>query len=401
VDWPISYADLAPYYDRVETFLGIDGEQDGLEEVPDARTVRPVSPTVGELAFRAALASQWPGRRVIGPRVTHHNPARVPKEIMAAHQTKRLVVRTGGVVEGLIYDPNTAQARGVRYIDTETNATREAFAKIIFLCASTIETVRIMLNSESRQHPGGLGNSSGILGKYLMDHTMVGLGGPLPADRYEPSPSGSDPYDFGRVHGLLIPPWKGQYGGGSGPMRGFHIQGAIGRGSPDWWMLAFGEVLPYVTNTVTLDPIARDAWGIPAARIDFAYGENERQMISASWDAAREICDVAKLQTQPAGGTGLVGGTVFTILKSRVLRKDGAFLPGASIHEVGGARMGDDPRTSVLNRFNQCWDAPNVFVTDGACFVTSGSQNVTLTIMALTARASEYAASELQRGTLG
>jgi choline dehydrogenase-like flavoprotein len=140
---------------------------------------------------------------------------------------------------------------------------------------------------------------------------------------------------------------------------------------------------------------------VPAARIDYEYGDNERQMIAAQRDALDELSRVAGLEVRLSGGTGLVSGTLFRLLKGRVLREDGAFIPGSSIHEVGGARMGDDPKTSVLNRFNQCWDSPNVFVTDGACFVTSGSQNTTLTIMALTVRACDFAVDEYRRGAFG
>lgn len=401
VDWPISYADLEPYYDRVETFLGIDGERDRLERVPDAKTLRPIAPTPGESEFRAAFTERWPGRPVIGPRVTRHNPARVPKEITVADQTGRLVVRTGSVVDAIVFDTDTSHARGVRYIDKDTKVSTEAFAKIVFLCASTIETLRIMLNSTSPQQPGGLGNSSGMLGQYLMDHTMVGVSGPLPSDRYEPWAADADPYDFGRVHGFYVPPWDGQLKDGPGALRGFHIQGAVGRGWPGWWLLAFGEVLPYATNTVSLDPKTKDAWGIPVARIDYEYGDNEKQLIATQWDTMAEISHVLGLEVRPPGGKGLVNGTMFGLLKGRVLRSDSGFLPGASVHEVGGARMGDDPKTSVLNRFNQCWDSPNVFVTDGACFVTSGSQNSTLTIMALTARACDFAADEYRRGAFG
>jgi choline dehydrogenase-like flavoprotein len=397
-DWPIAYADLAPYYDRVETFLGIDGGRDGLPQVPDARILEPITPTPAEAEFRAAIATKWPDRPVIGPRVIRHNPGRIPKEIAAAERTGLLVVRTGGVVEALVYDSHTGRARGVRYIDKDTKVSSEAFAKIIFLCASTIETLRIMLNSTSSQHPGGLGGSSEVLGRYFMDQTMFGLGGTLPVERSQPSASGTDRYDFGRVHGFYIPPWGDQQRKGSGIVGGFHVQGAVGRGWPGWWMLAHGEVLPYVTNTVTLDPQVRDAWGVPAARIDLEYGDNELQMIAAQHDALEEMSHIAGLEVRAPGGTGPLNRMAFGLLKSRVLRSDGAFIPGASVHEVGGARMGDDPKTSVLNRYNQCWESPNVFVTDGACFVTSGSQNTTLTIMALTARASDFAAEEHRRG---
>jgi choline dehydrogenase-like flavoprotein len=401
VEWPIGYTDLEPYYDRVETFLGIDGDRDRLERVPDARTLRPIEPTAGEFALRAALAREWPGRPVLGARVIRHNPARIPKEITAANVTGRLVLRTGAVVERVVSDPKTGRANGVRFIDRVTKESTEAFAKVIFLCASTIETVRIMLNSSDDRYTGGLGASSGILGKYLMDHTMVGVGGSVPDDRYQPYPAGSDPYDFGRVLGFYIPPYEQSSGSGSGHSRQFHIQGGVGRGGPGWFMLAQGEALPYATNTVTLDARVKDAWGVPAAMISYEYGDHERQLIAAQREALDEICHIAGLEIRLPGGTGLLNRTAFALLKGRVLRDDGAFIPGASIHELGGARMGVDARTSVLNRFNQCWDSPNVFVTDGACFVTSGSQNPTLAIMAITARACAYAVDEFRRGAFG
>jgi choline dehydrogenase-like flavoprotein len=163
-------------------------------------------------------------------------------------------------------------------------------------------------------------------------------------------------------------------------------------------MLAQGEVFPYAANAVTLDPRVKDAWGVPAARISYEYGDHERQLIAAQREALHEICHIAGLEIRPPGGSGVLNRTAFELLKGGVLRDDGAFIPGASVHELGGARMGRDARTSVLNRFNQCWDSPNLFVTDGACFVTSGSQNTTLTIMAITARACDYAVDELRRG---
>jgi choline dehydrogenase-like flavoprotein len=305
------------------------------------------------------------------------------------------------VVERVVSDPKTGRANGVRFIDRVTKESAEAFAKVIFLCASTIETVRIMLNSSDDRYTGGLGASSGILGKYLMDHTMVGVGGSVPDDRYQPYPAGSDPYDFGRVLGFYIPPYEQSSGSGSGHSGQFHIQGGVGRGGPGWFMLAQGEALPYATNTVTLDARVKDAWGVPAAMISYEYGDHERQLIAAQREALDEICHIAALEIRLPGGSGLLNRTAFALLKGRVLRDDGAFIPGASIHELGGARMGVDAKTSVLNRFNQCWDSPNVFVTDGACFVTSGSQNPTLAIMAITARACAYAVDEFRRGAFG
>jgi choline dehydrogenase-like flavoprotein len=289
------------------------------------------------------------------------------------------------VVARVLLEPGGGQARGVAYVERESGREAELEADAVFLCASTIESTRLLLNSAADEHPDGLGNSSGVLGRYLMDHTYgIGIDG-----HAAPSPRGSEDR---RSHGCYVPSFRDVTEQGAGFARGYGIQLKIDptehralmrlrnrgrRYGGLFYMAAFGEVLPNPDNRVTIDPDAVDAWGIPVAHIDCAYGENERTMAADQLESVLAIAKAAGLD-----------GEVHAELAP----------PGLSVHEMGTARMGADPESSVLDPDNRVWDVPNVIVTDGSCFVSSGFQNPTLTMMAITARACERFLERRRRG---
>jgi len=399
VDWPLAYADLAPYYDAVETFLGVYGSADGIPSVPDGRYVGPFAMSRQELDFKRAVESAFPDRRVIGARVVTHDLGRVPRTVRAAQDTGRLTLRSDAVVHRIAVESATGRATGVSFVDRNTRTRAEARANVVVLCASTIETLRILFNSACPQHPAGLGNSSGLLGHYVMDHVLVGIGGPVP--HYEPqcAERAVDPYDFGRASGFYIPRFRNTAQPHPDFRRGYAVQGGIGR-SPYWYFMAHGEMLPRLENRVCIDTCVTDAWSIPVARISCRQSSNETAMIADALRTMREMADVAGLRIRIPPSGKLMEAAAIRAWRGRLFSRSGAFLPGSAIHEMGGARMGDDPRTSVLNRFGQCWDARNVFVTDGACFPSGCSQNITLTIMALTARTCDYLVQEYRAGRL-
>lgn len=424
-DWPISYQDLEPYYERVERFVGISGSAENLPQLPDSIFLPPMAMTCGEQLLKRAVESRWKDRRVIIGRVamlTQPHQGRAAchycghcergcstasyfsspsSTLAAAAKTGRLRLRPNAVASHLIVDTNTGKAKGVAFIDQVTKKAYEVFGKVIVLCASTIESTRLLLNSATRQHPAGFGNSSGVLGHYLMDHTYsISIMGIVPAAASHPYA-----YDDGRNNGIYIPKYRNLWDRHPKFIRGYGIQAQSRRGllpttlrstpgfgaefkklirevpdAPPFWMGAFGEMLPRFENRVTINKEVKDAWGIPVAHIECTHSDNEREMAKDQLETMKEMAEAA--------------GWVVTWENSRLAA------PGLCIHETGTARMGNDPKTSVLNRFNQCWDAKNVFVTDGACFVSQGCQNPTLTMMAITVRACDYLVEEYKKGNL-
>ena len=424
-DWPISHAELAPYYEHVEKFVGISGTTENIEVLPDSNFLPGMAMTCGEHMLKNAVEKNWRDRRVIIGRVailtkahngraachycghcergcdTHSYFSSPGSTLPAAAKTGRMTLRPNSVASHLIIDTNTGNARGVAFIDQNTKKAQEVFAKVIVVCASTIESTRLLLNSASRQHPEGFGNSSGVLGKYLMDHTYsISVGGIVP----DAAPF---PYrnDDGRNNGIYIPKFRNVNDKAKDFLRGYGIQASSQKGmtpthlhnisgfgselkrlvretpdAPPFWMGAFGEMLPRETNCVTINKNKNDAWGIPVADIDCQYSDNERAMAKDQLAAMQEM-------VAAAGWKELYHNAQLAN-------------PGLCIHEVGTARMGNDPKKSVLNKYNQLHDAKNVFVTDGASFVSQGCQNPTLTMMALMARACEYIIEESKKGNL-
>lgn len=387
VDWPLSYEDLAPYYDRVERTLGVHGSLAGITNCPDGQFISPTKTTKIEETFRTNIENRLPHVRVTHGRTVKYDHDRIPLPLRLALSTGRLDIRTDAVVSRLLIDAQSGKATGVEYVDRTTKNTHAVHGRVVVLCASAIESVRILLNSRSATHPSGVGGSSGQLGRYLCDHVTFAQTGDVAEGDAEPTPA-EDGFDFAAT-GLYIPSFceeeSTDFPGGYG------IQIGIGRGKPTWGMFALGEMQPNYENHVSLDPTKKDAWGIPAARIECSHSEDDVKMVAHMRRTLPEIAAAGGLEVDTNLDLGR-GNIVFRMLRSRVFADYGAYWPGAAIHESGGARMGDKPDNSVLNSFCQCWDAENVFVTDGACFVSSGFQNHTLTMMALTVRTCQFIA---------
>jgi choline dehydrogenase-like flavoprotein len=366
VDWPLSYEDLAPYYDIVERTLGVYGKPAGIPNCPDGQFIEPPKTTKIEEAFLTNVEKRLPNVRVTYSRIVRYDNKRVPVPIRLALATGRLDIRTDAIVSRLLIDAQSGKATGVEYIERLTKNTRTVRGKVVVLCASAIESVRILLNSECAKHPSGVGGSSGHLGHYLCDHVAYAQVGMVSRRHVEPA-FNEDGFDLVTT-GLYIPSFcekeSKNFPGGYG------IQVTIGRGKPTWVMCAIGEMQPRYENYVSLDPTVKDAWGIPVARIECSHSQDEVNMVA---HMKRKLPEIAA-----------AGGLVHKKFVSNLCR------PGEAIHDTGGACMGDKPDNSVLNSYCQCWDADNVFVTDGACFVSSGFQNPTLTMMALTVRACQF-----------
>jgi choline dehydrogenase-like flavoprotein len=352
--------------------------------------------TAMEVAFKRAVEGAWPERRVVGARIMRQ-VARVPAPLLAARTTGRCEFRPDAVVARIDTDPEGARATGVTFIDRTLGTRQSVTARMVFLCASTIESVRLLLNSASPAHPRGLANRSGQLGRGLMDNTYVFFAGNT--EGFEPLPADGDPYDSGRGVGFLMPQFRNVGGQDADFLRGYAVCGGIGRGGASWWIGSFGSMLRYEENKVTIDPRRTDAWGIPAVRIECRHGENERRMVADQIRSLREMMAAAGLMVSGMGRNPLER-LVSRALRSAFSSADNVLLPGAAIHECGGAVMGTDPARSVLNPYNQAWDVPNLFVTDASSFPTCPAVNLTNTIMALTVRACDHAARLLERGEL-
>lgn len=422
VDWPIRYADLAPWYDHVERHAGISGSHEGMPQLPDGQFQPAMPLNCGEELVAGRLRKLFDGRRRIIPgrtaNATKQLPNRFPCQyrdacwlgcpyggyfstqsstLPPARATKRLTLKPWSIVTEVLYDKNKKRATGVRVVDAVTEQTTDYTAKIIFVCASTINTAWLLMRSATEVWPGGLGSSSGELGHNLMDHHFrVGAQGQIEGllDKY---------YYGRRPTGFYIPRYRNLFGEKRDYVRGFGYQGGAGRedwsravkelgvggafkdsmAQPGGWTIgatAFGEMLPNHANAVTIDQSKKDKWGLPVPKIDCGHGENELKMRKDMMNDMAETLEQCGVK--------------------HVEPYDNPCFPGAGIHEMGTARMGRDPKTSVLNAHNQVWDAPNVFVTDGSCMVSSACQNPSLTYMALTARAADFAVNELKRRNL-
>ena len=427
VDWPIRYADLAPWYDHVERFIGVAGSNEGLPQLPDGQFLPAFELNDAEKQFKATVESRFPGRKVISGRVANLSQAQpqhtelgrascqarsicergcrygamhssLTSSIPAAERTGNLTIVTDAIVHSLVQDPASGKIASVRVIDAKTNEGRTYTAKLFFLNASTIGTAQILLNSANEANPRGLANRSDQVGRNIMDH-MYGLATvaifPGPADSY---------YHGRRPTGIYIPRFRNVTEPGEGFVRGYGYQGGISR--IGWkqmamqpgivgaevkaraktlgpWMAAvagFGEVLPNPDNRVTLHATRKDKWGIPIPHIEYSIGPNEQAMIKQILDDGRAMLEAA-------------GGQV-------VMQASEAAMPGLGIHEMGTARMGRDPSTSVLNAHNQAHEIANLYITDGSAMTSSGCQNPSLTYMALSARAADHAVKLLQEGQL-
>lgn len=406
VDWPISYADLAPYYDEVETCLGLYGNADNVESLPDGKYIGPAKLSPAERQFKAAVESRWPERHVVGWRSVAPSPTRVFRPLQDAKESGKLTIRYHAIARRVLTEGKVAT--GVEVVDANTGAVSTANAKHVVLCASPIESVRLLLNSASDEHRGGIGNSSGNLGKYFMDQVpMLGMGSfPQPDETWAGDDSQpADPY-YDPQGGIFIPRFDSQ---GNPAARGdFDFQGAVGRGPAapgepaSLLFFGFGQMQPYADNSVTLDPARRDRWGIPVPHIRCKMHPAEEALLERQEATFVETINGAGGQVEflgsPRGvrewgrgaypGAGLISRFLFTRLFKRVITM------GAAIHEAGGARMGSDPKESVLNQWGQCWDVPNLYVTDASAFAGGGVSGTTLTIMAQAVRACRHLAQD-------
>lgn len=404
--WPLCYRDLAPYYDRVENFLGIHGTEERLPQLPDGRFVGSRPLTRAESRVALGVAAAWPDRRLIPSRglaVAQHGSTSGPlssvgSTIAKARATGRLRIRTGAAVSHLIPDRRTGGAGGVAFVDAITGKACAARARLIVLCASTIETVRILLTTQA-EHPGLPVTESDCLGGYVMDHVLTGTVVEVDGVPYAaPAPrTGADSFLLPRYQNLAA---SEPYLRGYGLWGGIQREGFSGRrgGPARGFIVAQGEMLPRACNRVVLGN-ARCADGLRRVHIDCAWGDNDRAMHAAMAKSIEETMQAGggctrALFSSLAALPGLIG------FPGRLERFWTSPPPGSFAHEVGGARMGRHPEESVVDACNRCWALPNVIVADGACWPTSGWQGPTLTIMALTARACALAVEDLRRGDL-
>jgi glucoside 3-dehydrogenase (cytochrome c) catalytic subunit len=425
-NWPLTYDEMEPYYTRVEKMIGVCGNPDHLENNPDSHFLKPVPFTCPEAVFKTAVEKKFSGRHVIhGRSATATEPinGRAPCHycghcgrvcnvaasfssagvlLPIAEQTGNLTLQTNAVAWKVLTDQE-GKAKSVLYVDRLTREPREAFGKVIVLGAACLESTRILLNSKNQEYPDGLANTSGALGKYFCEQIMGGsIMGAIPKLRGRKSfaddarPEGTGIY-ITRFQNLseksphFIRGYGFEGGGGSEEFPGFarkipgfgakfkeevkkNYAAIISIGS-------FGEVLARPENYVEIDPVVKDAWGIPVLRMNIEWGPNELAMAKDTVETQREMFEAAGVE----------------ILSERTKHLP----PGWSIHEAGTARMGDDPRKSVLNKFNQSHDIKNLFVVDAASFVSSTEKNPTLTILTLAMRAADYIAEEMRRGTFG
>ena len=411
-NWPISYADLDPYYARIEEFFGIYGTSEGLENLPDGKYLGPSRLSAAEEEFKAKVEGYWPGRHVIPWRYAAPNLHRIPLGILAARKTGRLTTRTDAIVRQITV--KTGRADGAIFVDRRTKTEHRVEADVVVLCASAIESIRLLFNSACQGHPNGLGNSSGLLGRYFMDQTPSLLFASTP-DRMGFEKDDSAPPDpfFPDAGGCYIPRFDNLDESSRRPFaRGWAMQGTVGRiptpadHPATVGLMGFGEMLPDFGNRVTVHPKRTDKWGVPIPRIRITLGDNDRALLRQQVRGSREMAEYCGYKIDFVGSTlGLDAGKVFPDRDpaSRAIFRWGfrkSLAIGAAIHECGGARMGSDPARSVLNEYNQSWDVPNLFVTDASCYVSTGAVGPTLTIMALTARACEHVAREHAGGRL-
>lgn len=420
VDWPIRYEDVAEWYDYVEEFAGISGQAEGLPQLPDGKFLPPMELNCVEQVLKESMAQNFGRTLTIGrvANLTQQHEGRGPcmlrnlcirgcpyggyfssnsATLPAAAATGNMTLRPHSIVNSVIYDEELGKATGVRVIDAETLDTTEFYADVIFLNASTMNSTMIMLNSKSNRFPNGLGNDSGELGCNVMDHHL-GVGASGEIEGFE------DRYYWGRrPNGFYIPRYRNLNGNDRNYIRGFGYQGGASRQAwqrgvrelavgmelkellqePGSWTIGmggFGEMLPDHNNKVYLSDSETDKWGQPILVFDVEFSDNTYKMREDMMNDAAEMLEAAGAKN--------------------ISTYDDPGGPGLGIHEMGTARMGHDPQTSVLNKWNQVHAVKNVFVTDGSCMTSAACQNPSLTYMALTARAANYAADQLKKGEL-
>jgi choline dehydrogenase-like flavoprotein len=426
IPWPISYLDIAPYYDRVEQLIGVNGGTDDSDVLPGSKFLQPPpAPRCGERLLQKAMHKLdipvVAGRRANMTRPTRGFPpchycgncgagcdtasffCSADHLLPFARETGRLELRSNAVAARILTDEN-GLAKGVQYFDRHTGAERQALGKVVVLGASCVDSTRILLNSKSERHPNGLGNGSDVIGRYLCEQIRLNVTGYLPAlvgtatrndrgiggehiymPRFNHRPGRGREY----LRGFGAQFWNtgasatgAHYGSERIPGFGAALKKEIKRRHPAWFEIhPFGEVLPYAHNRITVDPARVDRYGVPLLKIDYQVGDNERKMTQHMADTVEEIVKAA-------------GGVLVNYRRAELDAN------GSAIHEHGTCRMGADPKRSALSAFNQMHEVKNVFVVDGSAFPTATEKNPTLTILALSWRATDHLAEEIKRGTL-
>jgi len=423
IDWPIRYADIAPWYDRVERFIGVSGLAEGLPHLPDMQFMPAMPFNIAEQHVRERIAARFKGERMMtigrvavitenlpGRRACHYcGPCHrgcmtrsyfsaLNSTLPAAEATGKMTLRPWSVVRSLTFDPTRKRISAVNVVDAQTGEEIAFTGRVVFLCASALESARILLNSASRDFPNGLANGSDQVGRNVMDHIKWG-GATGTFDEW-----GDTRVIGNRPNGIYVPRFRNVTTKHAAFIRGYGFQGGAGRS--EWggahlrpgigaefkarltelgpWTMnfgGFGEMLPNPQNRATLHPSLKDKWGIPSLHVEASWGANELAI-------HREMGVTASELLEASGARDIRP------------RTDGPSTVGNANHEMGTARMGRDPKTSVLNAHNQAWEVPNLFVTDGACMTSSGCQNPSLTYLALTARAAHFAVAAMNRREL-
>ena len=423
VDWPIRYKDLAPWYSYVEKFVGVSGNKDGVLNLPDGEFQPAMEFNAVEKHLQSRISENYTDRQMIVARAAHlTQPTQeqldlgrgkcqnrslcergcpfggyftsISATLPAAARTKKLTMRSNAVVQSIIFDEKKNKAVGVRVIDALTKEVTEYFAKVIFVNAACINTISILLNSTSNRFQNGLGNDNGLLGKYFAFHNYRGsihaqidgfddkyYAGRRPTGLYVPRFRNvtSQNMDFLRGYAISGSAERGGWGGGEG----FGADFKAAASEPGGWriyMQHMGETIPKEQSRISLDPSLKDAWGMPTIRISVDHDDNDEKMLKDFFVQVPEMLEKAGFKN--------------------IRTRDSKQAPGLDIHEMGGCRMGKDPKTSMLNEWNQLHSCKNVFVTDGAAMTSVSTQNPSLTFMALTARAADFAVSELKKRNL-
>lgn len=427
IEWPIGYEDIEPWYDYIEPFVGISGSEEGLEQLPDGKFLPPLPLNVVEKDIKAKVEAKYPERKVIPSRTAHLTEPQpihgklgrgqcqarnqcqrgcswggfyssLAGGLAAADLTGNMTLTANAQVQEVLYDPNTKKATGVRYVDTQTHESKTVTARVVFMCASALASVQILLNSKSASFPQGIGNSSGTLGHYITDH----IGG---AGAWGRAPNHLDVYFKGRRPGsVYIPRFRNlEDKEDNNFLRGYGYQGSANRAGwrnaaardgigaefkngnrqpEDWWfnIWGFGEMLPRFENRVYLDPEQKDKWGMPLLVISVEHDKNVENMRKDIMEAAIEMLEAAGLED--------------------IEGQNGQATPGILIHEMGGACMGKNPATSYLDAWSRNHDVHNLYVTDGAAFSSGSCVNPSITFMALTARAADHAHQQMEKGKI-
>lgn len=410
-DWPISYADIAPYYAEIEEYLEVRGNRDHVASLPDGNYATTVALVAPEQTFKEKVEQLWPGRHVVSWRYMPPFPKRIPKPLLDAQATGLLTYKANTIAARILCDQSGRKATSIECIDAHTRQRVNIAGKIFIICGSPIETTRLLLNSKSKRYPNGIGNTNDTLGRYFMDqcpsivYANVSFSKGLFKDE-----TGIEDSVYPPSSGFYIPRYENTSSGSNHSFyRGYTFQGMLGRipveenENSKFVAMGFGEMLPYPDNRITVDERRVDRWGIPVAIVHCKLHKNEKILLEKQQNS------IVNMIEKTGGSVEFYGSPIDFVEKGMGAFPDAGLIGrfifrrsfhmsmtmGAAIHESGGARMGNDPKTSYLDAYNRCWEVPNLLVTDASSFPSSGSVGTTLTVMALTVRACRQAAQKM------